>query len=128
MRPVQQTHGSCSCRSPMGCDPRQAPLSGPQNQAVYHLKVKEVIVQFLCVISAVSNSFPLSPASRRPRAVPFLQIYKQAGRHDLKQKICTEAEKSSSSMYFNVPSNRVLCSRKPNKSEAFGHSFLFRWH
>lgn len=42
----------------------------------------------------------------------------------MKQKICTEAEKSSGSMYFNVPSARVLCSQKPKKSEAFGRSFF----
>lgn len=58
------------------------------------------------VPSAVSNLLALCffPASTRPRAAPFPHIYKQAGRHDLKQKICTEAEKSFGSVYCNVPS------------------------
>lgn len=108
MHPVQRMHGTWSCRSPTGGDPRQAPLSSralfskpssvPFKVKISHHSVPEY------VISAVSNAFPLSPASTRPCAVPFLQIYKQAGRHDLKQQICTEAEKSSGSLYFTVPS------------------------
>lgn len=47
----------------MGCDPRQAPLSGPQNQAVYHLKAKEVIARFL---SALSLQFPILSLSLLP--------------------------------------------------------------
>lgn len=56
--------------------------------------------------SAVSNLLALCffPASTRPHVVPFLHIYKQAGRHGLKQKICTKVEESFGSVYYDVPS------------------------
>lgn len=67
----------------------------PQNEAVYHLKVKEVTIQFLSVLQLQFLILALPLYLRKATHSAFLPTCKQTGRHGLNRKVVLKKKRAS---------------------------------